>query len=397
MVLIGLLLPLILFGLAIDEAVMQTVGKASSVKKILVDSNAYSTIIPAVLEQNKNGALGGENGQGGLNLSDPDVKAAAQRIFTPQFLQQNTEAVIDSVYRWLDGKTPQPDFRIDLSSLKGQFAIEAGRVAQVKAARLPRCSSGLSGSADSFDPFSASCLPPGVTPATVAALVQDNINSGKDFLKDNVITADSLKESCDSSTPKQNCSNKSFFADQLKDVPRAYQKAKQAPLVLAVLAGLFALGMVFLSASRRRGLRRLGIVLLSVGAILLLIGWGVSYGVNQKALNKLDTNNQIQQQTLKPIAKNLSSKFAKSYYTFGGAYAGMGALAILGTIFIGRGRAKPEPAGAAAEEKSSAPAETLKKEPTPGPKPTAEPKKDKPAKSVAKPKPKPTVRKIQIQ
>lgn len=328
LVLITPLLLLFLFALAIDTGVIKTAGSSAPIKKILADSDIYSSLVSSTLDQAK--TSGGDQG-GGVSLTDPAVKQAAENTFTPQYLQQNTEKVLDSVFVWLDGQTPTPDFRIDLSSLKGAFAAEVSQAAQARAATLPACTSDLVGNSDSFDAFSATCLPRGLTPTTVATQVQNDINSGQGFIKNPIITADNLKASG---------SNQSVFADQLKDAPMAYQKVKKTPFILGLLSLLTIAAIILLSSSRARGLRRVGIILLAIGGFLLIFAWALNYGVNQKALPKLNMDNKVLQEKVRTLVGNLTSSINKTYYAFGGVYAGLGVLAITLPMFIHRGRNK---------------------------------------------------------
>lgn len=313
------LLPLFLFALALDAGIIKMAGSSAPIKKVLADSGIYSSLISSSLDQAK--TSGGDQG-GGVSLTDPAIKQAAENTFTPQFLQQNTENVLDSVFVWLDGKTPLPDFKIDLGSLKSTFAVEAGKAAQERAAGLPLCTTA---SNEPFDAFSATCLPRSLTPSQVAAQVQNDINSGEGFIKDPTITADSIKS---------DGSSQSVFSDQLKNAPNIYQKIKKTSMVLAILALLATLGIVFLSASRTRGLRRAGIVLLLVGFIMLVFAWALNWGVNQKALPKLNLDNKVLQEKVRTLVSDITANIDKTYWTFGASYAILGALSIAGSIFI---------------------------------------------------------------
>jgi hypothetical protein len=331
-VLLAGLLPLFLFALAIDAGIIRTAGSSAPIKKVLADSGIYSSVVSSALDQAKNSA--GDSG-GGISLSSPGVKTAAENAITPAYLRQNTEKVLDSVYAWLNGKTATPDFSIDVSSIKATFAAEAGKAAQAQAASLPKCTSAQPTN-NSFDPFSATCLPAGMTPAQAAATVKNDIASGQGFLKEPAITADSVKSAG---------TNQSVFNDQLKNAPQAYQKIKKTPIILGILSLVTILGMIFLSTSRRRGLRRAGTILLIVGVVVVIFAWVLNWGVNQKALPKLNMDNKVLQEKVRLLAKDLTGNLDKTYYIFGGVYAALGVLAIGLPMFIHRGRgghAQPE-------------------------------------------------------
>lgn len=355
---LALILPLFLFTLAIDTGIIRTAGSSGNIKKFLSDSDIYNSLISSTLDQVKTSGGEGE----GISLTDPNIKAVAEKTFTPQFLQENTEKVLDSVFLWLDGKTKVPDFKLDLSGLKETFATETAKAAQARAATLPACPAGLSGSADSYEPFSATCLPKGTTPASVAEQIRNSLSSSEGFLKDPVITADIVKLSG---------SSQSVFADQLKDVPNYYQQVKKTPIYLAILSLLIALGVVFLSSSQRAGLRRVGITLVITGTLLLIFAWVLNWGVNQKALPQLKLENKVLQEKMKTLVSDITANIDKTFWAFGGAYAVLGTLAIGVPMFIHRRSDDAVHEPAAAEH---VPAEGQRPEaPEPKPRPPKKP------------------------
>lgn len=317
------LLPIFLFTLATDVSVLRTVGNSNNIKKILSNSGIYNSIVSSTLNQSKQITGGGSD----VPLSDPAVQAAAEAVVTPQFLRQTTETVINSTYEWLDGATPVPDFQIDLTSLKAAFAAQVAKAVTARASSLPACA------ADSgqqpFNVFGATCLPKGVSPASVAGEVQKSIVNGQGFLNTPTVTADSIKTGG---------SNQSVYADQLKNAPQVYQKAKKTPAILAILSLVIIVGIVLLSTSRWRGLRRAGITLLGVGIVVLIFAWGLNYSVNQKVLPNLNLNNQVLQEKVKVFLSDLTQNVDKTYWIVGGVYAGVGTLAIAGSIFIHKRR-----------------------------------------------------------
>ncbi|HXY17878.1 MAG TPA: hypothetical protein VEH48_00465, partial [Candidatus Nitrosopolaris sp.] len=168
LVLLAPLFTLLLYATAVDVGFVRVGTHPSTIKSILAKSGIYDTVVPGLLNQGKQISSSG----GSVSLSNSLVRTAAGQTFTPQLVQQNTEATIDGVYDWLDGKTPLPDFQIDLTNTKTAFAANVAKAAQQQLQALPVCSSAAS--AENFDPLTASCLPPGVTPASAAATLQSN-------------------------------------------------------------------------------------------------------------------------------------------------------------------------------------------------------------------------------
>ena len=370
LVLLAAILPFLLLILAFDYWVINTVSHPATVKKIIADSGAYTNLIPSALDQASNNS----GGSGSVSLSDPAVKSAAEQVFSPQFLRQSTENILDGVYNWLDGKVPQPDFRIDLSGKKADFAALVAAHASQVASGLPRCSlaqsEALSRQGNDFDVFGAKCLPPATTPASVSADIKKNLSSNKDFLKDPVITAGSLKDKK---------ANRSVFEDQkIKKLPSFYQSAKKTPFVISFLVLLILIGILFLSSSRRRGFRRIGIALLVVGLIMLIFAYGVGrIDTNRLVPDKNSLSNQTVVEDARRAARDVLGLLRGNYWFFGGLYAALGAAAILASVYWKR---RPQPAEADHQHEDPAPAV------------------DKPQETTSKPeKPKSKPRKIKVQ
>lgn len=341
-------LPLVLFGIAFSFGFNQAVGSPESVKEILSKSGIYENLIPNVL----NNAQKESGGEFDIALTDPRVKEAAEKAFTPAFVEQSSEEIIDGTFAWLNGEAKMPTFNIDLSSAKTAFANATSASAEQTAATLPRCGAGTS--AADFDVFSATCLPAGITPASAAARVQNDILNGQGFLENSSINADSLKS--------EN-SNQSVFA-QMESVPETYQQVKKLPIYLAILAIILVAGIIFLSTTRRAGIRRVGIILLVVGIIMLILSWIVGGQV----VERIKIEDSVLSGDLKNLLKDIADVVAGNYRLFGGLYAVLGLAAIAGSILINRSpRASTAPVTGHAElpQADRTPDRTVSDKPTP--------------------------------
>ncbi len=309
----------LLFAAAFDMGILRVVSQPNNVKQVLSDSGVYNSAVNSLLDQAKQET----SNNGSLDLTNPTIKSAANATITPQYLQQNTDSAIDAVYAWLNGKTPQPQFSIDVSSLKDKFAAAASQAAEQRATTLPACTDAASASAAVNDPVAATCLPPGVTPAAVGSEVQGNLLGGQGFLDNATI---------DASTIKGKNSNHSIFASQLKDAPKQYQRIKKTPIILSLLALLSAVAIVFLSSSRRKGLRHVGILLVIIGIFMLVLAWGMNEAVT-KEVPKIKLNNAVAQTDVRKVIVDLEQKIDQNYWIFGAVYTVLGALAIAAAIF----------------------------------------------------------------
>jgi len=322
------LFSLLLFGLAADIGFVRVVTHPEKIKQILNDSGVYSSVVSGLLDQAK--TISGDNG-GDVQLNNSLVRTAASESITPAFLKQNSETFIDSIYRWLDGKSASPDFLIDLTSVKTQFADSVAANLQQQLSGLPICPAGTN--VQSFDAFNATCLPRGVTAAQAVANVKSNILNGKGFLDNPTITAKDLKSSD---------SNQSIFNDSLKDAPKAYQKAKSSPVVLAILTLLIAATIIFLSPTKRSGFKRVGITLLIIGVFMVIFAWGLNQAT-AKVLPKLKLNNVVLQEKVKVLARDIVQEVDNTYYIVGTAYAVIGVASVAGAMFLFKdGRSKSD-------------------------------------------------------
>ena len=354
------ILTTLLFATVLDFGIVRTIGTPAPIKKTLADSGIYSSVVGSLLSQAKQ-----STGSGGVvSLTDPLIQKAANQTFTPQYLQTQTEGFIDSAYRWLNGVTPTPDFKLDLSPLKSSLANNVAADVQAKLATLPACTTAVDPS--TYNPLTATCLPKGITPASAANTIKDNLVSGQGFLDNPVISADTIK---------QQGSSQSIFQDKLKQVPSYFSWVKKLPYISAGLTILVALAIVFLNSTKRKGLRHVGWTMIFVGAIMLAFAWGANYLMTKKFLPSLNLGNAVLQSKVETVGKDITQQIDKTYWAFGGTYVVLGVAAIVGPTVIGRGgnqsRAKGSQPKAPAGEMDEKPAE-------------AEEEAEKPAKKTIK-------------
>lgn len=314
-------LPLLLFGLATNLALVRSAGSPEPIKKILKESKIYDSALDAVLEATDNPNVDGQ--AGGIRSDNPIVVAAAKKAFPPQLVQSSAENFINGLYGWLEGSTQTPQFRIDLTAAKATFVNEVAAGAEARAAGLPACPRGQTNFEDAF---SATCLPRGVSPAAAGDKIRQELAGGEEkFLKDPVITADTLKSK----------DGKPAFSST-SALPENYQRIKKVPIILAGLALISLLVVIFLSESRQKGLKRAGITLLVVGIVLLVFAWAANSVVNKAAIPKINIENSALQARVKALVKDVSATVSKNFMLSGGTYALLGAAGIGGAWYIGK-------------------------------------------------------------
>ncbi|MBX4199504.1 hypothetical protein KW789_01270 [Candidatus Saccharibacteria bacterium] len=322
LVIITPLFTALLFAAALDWGIVKTIGHPSAVKQIVAESGIYDTVIPNLLSQSKQIT----SSVGIIPLTDPGIQQAANQVFSPAYVARQSDTIIDSIYAWLDGKTAQPEFKIDLSGPKADFANTVAGQVQQRVSSLPKCTTRTS--ATTFDVYNATCLPVGVTPIAVAKTTHDSILSGQGFLNNQVISAASVSS---------NGSNQSVFANQLKGAPAQYQRAKKTPIILILLTIIVATGIVLLSTSHLKGLKHVGITLLLVGLLMLVFSWGLNKAVATQIAPKISNLNGVNpaiKDKLKVVITDISQRIDKNYWAFGGIYTVLGAVALAAPMII---------------------------------------------------------------
>lgn len=334
LVLLSPVFTFLLFATALDVGFVRTATHPQAVKDLVAESGIYKTIVPNLLQQNKTIPTP----VGNITTDDPQIKQAVDKAIPPQSVQRQTDAAIDDVYAWLDGKTQQPDFSFGLSDQKDQFADGVAAAVSQRLQNLPACSTAQSlaiARSGSFDAVNASCLPRGVTPDAAAQTVKSAVLNS-DYLSKANINASDIKDS----------TGRSVFQTKLKDAPNRYRLLKKTPFILTALTILAGIAIIFLSATWRKGLRHVGITVLFAGLIMLLFAWGVNKAVNE-SLPNLHINNAVLDQSVNNLVKEVARKITGNYTFFGWLYAAIGiTAAAAGFYLVRRGSRQPEaPAG----------------------------------------------------
>lgn len=333
--LLSLVLLATLLGTALVTSANHTLDKPKKVEDMLAQSKLYDHFVAYTADQAKK-TNGDTDQSGSVSLSDAAVQSAAKSAFPPQLIQQSVNTFINSNYAWLEGKTATPNFTIDLSAQKETFAQKVGRIVQDYTATLPVCTTVQAAQQQSTDPLAATCRPPEVTPEAAGAQVTQRLASTGDFLSNPVITASSIN-------PKGNQQGKPYY-QKLSHLPTLYRLSTKLPFVLGVLAILSAVGVIFISLERRKGVRKVGIVLTVAGVILIFLKFSSDFIFNraeQKVFNSTDVG-QLQQ-SLTNFAHRVESAMVKVDLLFGIAFLLLG-LIILAVLMKTRRQEPKKPA-----------------------------------------------------
>lgn len=271
----ALILFISFIDIAWSVAIVRNLSSPTTVKAWIADSKVYDNAVSAVLNntQNDDDKSGADSS---ISLKDPIVQQAAKEAFSPAVLESSVNTFIDSNYAWLNGKTATPEFKIDLSQAKEDFATKVGKAVETRLAGLTVCTAQQQALLQiPVTVTTVTCRPANLDPAAEGARVANEIRTS-DFLSNPVLTADTLAHD------QNNKASKPYYV-QAKHAPEAFQAAKKAPYALSLLALLCILAIIFIASPRRKGWRRIASTLLVVG--ILLVG---SKFIGDYASNRLE-------------------------------------------------------------------------------------------------------------
>ncbi|MEK7599531.1 MAG: hypothetical protein AAB462_00640 [Patescibacteria group bacterium] len=369
--LLSIVLLLCLFGIAASTNIVRNLGQPTQIESWLSDSKIYDNVMASVLQQSKEE---GSSNSASVSPSDPQVSAAAIEAFSPELIQQSVSTFLASNYAWLNGKTDKPDFVIDLSDAKQNFANKVGEAVYQNLSTVPVCTpTQLAQIQLPANPLTVTCRPAELNAQTESARVTEEISNG-DFLSKPLITADTIGQG-DQATP-----SKPYY-EKLSIAPKIFKFAVWAPLILTALAILIALGVVFLSRDRRRGTRRVGIIALEVGVILIAAKFAADYFTNkfedQILKGSAFATGQLKQPTSDFIHK-VESELVLLNLLFGILFVVI-ALIIFGILFKTRaGSSKPKPRAAAPREGGAGQPEEPQPQPALAPRTPLQPRQTAP-------------------
>jgi multisubunit Na+/H+ antiporter MnhG subunit len=211
----------------------------------------------------------------------------------------------------LEGKTQQPEFKIDLSAPASRAVDNLGAYAQKRATSLPPCTVEQMRTINfQEDLLSIPCLPLGVTPAQVGLQFSQQAKQQVDILQNPVIDSKKLQENGDA----QDFSN--------SNAPGVYQNLHNSKWLTLAVATIMVALLIFARRNRWAGFKVVGIVLLVVGGMLTLTVLAFTLGKGQAhadtKLNEVIINTLL----------NLASQFfgIVRWFTIGYIVAGVASL-----------------------------------------------------------------------
>lgn len=311
------------------STVLTTTLRPNNIKAWLSGSGLYTAIPDNLIKEMQKQQ---PEGSTSFAATNPIVVQAAKETITPSFIQTSTETVIDGSFNWVDGKTQQPNFNIDVASAKQTFADKIVAALKQRYESLPSCGRSLPATAD---PFAIECRPIiNFDIDAQLARLKAEIVSDEGFLGTQNLNANTLTTQADGAT-------KPIF-EQYKQVPEQYQTLKRLPLIAGISALVLGLVIVFVSSDRLRGLRKVGVALIISGGFAAVSLWLINFGVTQaKTQATKDSGANAYQESILKIADAAQHDFASRGVWIIAAYLIIGIGLVVGVVVYKRKTAAP--------------------------------------------------------
>jgi hypothetical protein len=276
--LLALLLFISLIGLAESYSAKQVLAKPDKVSSLLDQTSLYDSFIGQVTSEARQ-SLGNIPNSSGLNTA---IRQTAESTLTKDQFNRYLSSIVTSNYSWLEGHSSQPNFKINLTSIKQSFSLQIKTYTQADLSSLPSCS--LSQALDlikaNADPLSFTCKPAGLDTANVAQQVANKVDLGDAFLANPVITARTINAyNNNTGTPYYKTYHKA---------PKYYQWLMKLPVFSTILILVSATAITILSESKKRAMRIISYVFFGSG-ILLIASYFATNRISEhinRAINK---------------------------------------------------------------------------------------------------------------
>jgi len=309
---LSIVLLISLLGAALSMSVNSSLAHPNRVENWLNQSNLYANLATTITNQAQSAIQNNVNG--GAAISKAVVQQAAESAFPQSQLKQDVITFINSNYQWLEGKTSIPDFRIDLSGAKQNFAIKVADVSVLTHLKsLSTCTAAQTLQLENANPLLLSCIPSGVSPQFEATQIAEQLVNTSTFLNNPVITASSVStKGLDKGQP---------YYKKLSNLPKAYRLSQKLPWLLGILSLLSALGIIFCARAKRSGLRIVSLLIFISGVLLIASKFAADTASNKLAQRVFkNINDHNIQQSLKTFVHLAEKQFSMVDLQFGIAY-----------------------------------------------------------------------------
>ena len=279
--LIFIFLLVILFYIGVPlAATTQVFTNRENMKEIIDTSGIFENFTDIFVDLLSNIEI--ENGSGNMGgiitllQEDSEFKNNIETILTSDEMQESVDAVIDSFYDWLEGKSDTLDFEIYLIEDEETFRKFFGSIMMLQLENLPECEtyddaysyildtsypSSYSNGTDMNTLFEIECLPPSIDLDDVETLLTENLDSDEMDMQE-------MMETFKFSSDQLNISE-----SNTEMVQNIYKIAKIFPLLLAGSILLLTIILILLVPGAKASFITSSIIYLLAGISLLAISF----------------------------------------------------------------------------------------------------------------------------
>jgi hypothetical protein len=244
--------------------------------------------------------------------TDPGIQQAFANAFPPGFVQHSSEQAIDSIYSWVHGNTSSPDFSIDITPVKTNFANNVAAYVQQKLDGLPPCTEPSVLPVSATDAAHLTCRPANISTASLAEQARQEVLANQLVTGSNSIDSSAFKDA--DGRPLSN---------QLSYIPELHHYYIISLYILPILTILCAVAIVFWSSTKRVGTKRIAWMLVGIGgtnALFSLVGiWLLQVGTTF-----VDTTAASTQDKIFAVLKILAIDVSGWWIGFGVGYVVLG-------------------------------------------------------------------------
>lgn len=300
----------LLFILPAVFAISIITSNVAYADRALSASRVYDNLVPVIVDgykQSSNSPV--------LNqlLAIPEVRTAIEQSFPKEQVQANSDAALRATLDWVQGRADKISFRIDLTNAKANLVSQITNYITTKINSLPVCSlAQLQQQASSSNLLDLTCRPAGVDMSSLIHRYVTQIVDSIGILADPIITSEMLPRDNQGRTIEQRFHN----------LPTQYKLFNIGKWIIAGLALLLSLLLVFARKNKLRGLRHLAWELVGVGLIILIVlaSYKFMSGQSEQAAIVISDNGIVWHEGINSLvgdASRIIVWFSGSYLIFG--------------------------------------------------------------------------------
>lgn len=248
---------LVIFAAAL--ATYAVLDRPAPLKNALQTSGIYNVFVSRTLAEKQ---AQGEIEVPATGEARDALNRAAGDALSPAFVQQTAERSLDQAYSWLHGQTTHLGLAINVTDAKQRFADSIAGYVQQRAASLPTCTQMVQVPTTLDELLALDCRPAVLSADVLAAAARQEALKTQ-FFDQLVLTTNNLED-------KQGRP----LGEKLEAAPRAHRYFILSLYIMPAVLLLCALAIIFGSATRRSGIRRVSHMLLWAG--MLNIGWALA-------------------------------------------------------------------------------------------------------------------------